>query len=101
MAVADRDDAAYSTDEAAPMGGFETAGGWVVDDAFEVGVGQIRHRQAGGDDRAGRGLAQVVERVDADRDRQQRAGAEPVGGRGGRPRRHLDEGVGAALGGGA
>ena len=71
--------------------------GRVVDDPFDVGLGQMGQDEAGGDDGAGGELAEPPERLDADRDRQQRAGAESVGGGGGRAHRHLDEGVAAAL----
>ena len=97
MPVADFDDAADGTDEAAPVGGFDAPVGWVVDDPFDVGVSEPGDDEAGGDDGAVGELAQPPEWFDADRDRQQRAGAESVGGGGGRAHRHLDEGVAAAL----
>ena len=71
--------------------------GRVVDDPFDVGLGQVGQDEAGGDDGAAGELTEPLERLDADRDRQQRAGPQPVGGGGGRAHRHFDEGVGTAL----
>jgi len=50
--------------------------GWgVVDDPFDIGVRQQWYEQAWCDDGAGGGFAEMVERVDPDRDGEQRSRA--------------------------
>ena len=62
---------------------------------------EVRDQLSRGDDGSGGGLAEVVERVDADRHGEQRAGTQPIGGGGGRAHRHLHQRIGATLSSGA
>jgi hypothetical protein len=69
----------------------------VVDDAFDVRLGEVRNELAGSDDGTVAELAQPAERFVAEEHGEQRPRAQSIGGCGGGPHRHLDEGVEATL----
>jgi hypothetical protein len=78
-------------------GGFECAVRWVVHDAFDLGLRQVRQDELGFDDRARSGLTYPLEMSDTHREGEQRLRPNTISWHRRRACRHLDQRRGPPL----